>query len=102
MDTQAPATSRVSQGPERELSEMWGEYSRRIRFLGTVGLFQDCPVELLANVAIALRPVTIAQDQVVFRAGDPVDQFYLIEEGTLAVVAERADQQHAMAYLGPG
>ncbi|HEX5503634.1 MAG TPA: ATP-binding cassette domain-containing protein [Thermomicrobiales bacterium] len=88
----------VSAGPDDE----WGELGRRIRFLSRVGLFQDAPRPLLTHVAAALKPVAVGAGQVVCREGEPGDQFFLIESGTLAVVAENGGAPRDLARLGPG
>ena len=85
----------VSSGPDDE----WGELGRRIRFLSRVGLFQDAPRALLTHVAAALQPVAVGAGQVVCREGEPGDQFFLIESGTLAVVAENGGTPRELARV---
>ena len=79
-----------------------GEHDRRVQFLSRVGLFQGISPDLLAQVATALRPVSVDAGSVVCREGDPGDLFFIIEAGTLAVIAEIGDQPRQLARLGPG
>src|SRR5438270_5606031 len=79
-----------------------GEHDRRVQFLSRVGLFQGISPDLLAQVATALRPVSVDAGSVVCREGDPGNQFFIIEAGTLAVIAEIGDQPRQLARLGPG
>jgi hypothetical protein len=79
-----------------------GERSGLVRFLGRVGLFHGSAPELLAQVAAVLRPLAVAAGDVVCREGEPGDQFYLIEAGTLAIIADIGGQPRELARLGPG
>lgn len=79
-----------------------GEYDRRLRFLTHVGLFQDAPQGVLASVATALTLVSAAAGTVICREGEPGDQFFLIESGTLLVLTEIGGKPYELARLGPG
>jgi ABC transport system ATP-binding/permease protein len=82
--------------------QLWGEYGRRVAFLRRVGLFYDASPTLLAHVAAALRPLRAEPGMVICREGDPGDQFFLIDQGTLAVTIEAGSQTCELARLGPG
>jgi MFS family permease len=57
------------------------------------------PLSLAAKeyVATTLVPVSVAADEVVIRAGDPGDRFYIVADGELEVVADRL---HVTARAG--
>ena len=82
--------------------QLWGEYGRRVTFLRRVGLFYDASPTLLAHVAAALRPLRAEPGMVICREGDPGDQFFMIDQGTLAVTIETGSQTYELARLGPG
>jgi ABC-type multidrug transport system ATPase subunit/CRP-like cAMP-binding protein len=82
--------------------ELWGEYGRRVAFLRRVGLFYDASPTLLAHVAAALRPLRAEPGMVICREGDPGDQFYLIDQGTLSITIEAGNETRELATLGPG
>jgi ABC-type multidrug transport system ATPase subunit/CRP-like cAMP-binding protein len=50
----------------------------------------------------ALKPVAVGAGSTVVREGEPGEQFFLIEHGTLAVVRERHGEPHLLSRLGPG
>src|SRR5215216_853040 len=79
-----------------------GEQARLVRFLGRVGLFHGSSPELLAQVAAVLRPLALPAGGVACREGDPGDQFFIIESGTLAIMADIGGQPRELARLGPG
>ena len=79
-----------------------GEQARLVRFLGRVGLFHGSSPELLTQVAAVLRPLALAAGGVACREGDPGDQFFIIESGTLAIMADIGGQPRELARLGPG
>jgi MFS family permease len=49
------------------------------------------------HLATSLVPVSVAAGDVVIRAGDPGDRFYIVDDGELEVVAERV---HVTARVG--
>jgi MFS family permease len=57
------------------------------------------PLSIAAKeyMATTLVPVSVAADDIVIRAGDPGDRFYIVEEGELEVVADRL---HVTARAG--
>src|SRR6476661_3700358 len=82
--------------------EVWGEYGRRLRFLKRVGLFQHAPLAVLTPLAAALKLVNAPAGTVICREGEPGDQLFLIESGTLLVQTEIAGNSYELARLGPG
>jgi ABC-type multidrug transport system ATPase subunit/CRP-like cAMP-binding protein len=80
----------------------WGEYGRRLRFLRHIGLFQHAPQEVLTPVATALKPVSVPASALICREGEPGDQLFLIESGTLVVLTEVGEKPYELARLGPG
>jgi ABC-type multidrug transport system ATPase subunit/CRP-like cAMP-binding protein len=92
-----------SSGPAAsERDAVWGEYGRRLHFLARVGLFQGASPEVLTHVAAAMRPVTVAAGTIVCREGEPGDDFFLIEAGTLAIVTNASGDARPLARLGAG
>jgi ABC-type multidrug transport system ATPase subunit/alpha-tubulin suppressor-like RCC1 family protein/CRP-like cAMP-binding protein len=78
------------------------EYERRIRFLGRVDLLQDAAADVIAQVAHALKPLSVPSGAIVCREGEPGNEFFLVESGTLAVTLETGTAPHDLALLGPG
>ncbi|MGN6362570.1 MAG: ATP-binding cassette domain-containing protein [Thermomicrobiales bacterium] len=92
-----------SSGPAAtERDAVWGEYGRRLHFLARVGLFQGASPEVLTHVAAAMRPVAVAAGTIVCREGEPGDDFFLIETGTLAIVTNTSSEGRPIARLGAG
>lgn len=66
-------------------------------------LLEGLPAALSAGLATLARPVTLADDEVLFSAGDPGDGFYGVLDGSLKVVVFSAQgQEQLLALLGPG
>ena len=96
-----PEGSPVS-APPAATEAMWGEYGWRLLFLRHVGLFQGASQAALTPVAAALKLISTPAGTVVCREGEPGDQFFLIESGTVLVLAEIGGSQQELARLGPG
>lgn len=96
-----PEGSPVS-APPAATEAMWGEYGRRLLFLRHVGLFHGASSAILTPVAAALKLISAPAGTVVCREGEPGDQFFLIESGTLLVLTEIGGMAHELARLGPG
>jgi putative ABC transport system ATP-binding protein len=68
----------------------------------------------LADTVVAMSPRALAVDggprearlaagQMLFRQGDPGDLVYMVEEGSIEIVRERADGgEEVLAHIGPG
>src|SRR4051812_46884135 len=82
--------------------EVWGEHGRRLRLLRRIGLFQHLSTALLTNVATSLRPVSAPAGMVICREGEPDDQLYFVELGTLVVLSGPAGGVREIAHVGPG
>jgi ABC transport system ATP-binding/permease protein len=88
--------------PDNLGADDWGQYDRQIRFLRRVEAFRACQPITLKRIAGALRPLELPAGSVVFREGDPADDFYLVEAGTLVVSSGAGNNAHELARLGPG
>jgi MFS family permease len=62
-----------------------------------VPMFSPLPLAAKEHMAAALVPVPVAAGEVVIRAGEPGDRFYVVGEGELEVVGEDVHTQ-----AGPG
>lgn len=79
-------------------ADIWSEHGRRLQFLGRVAIFELCSPLLLLDISRIMQPRTVEPGTVVCAEGDPGDAFYLVELGTLLVMAG----EHPVARLGPG
>jgi len=70
----------------------------RIVLLRQVRMLRLLPVPAIEGLALRLRRSRIAAQTVVFREGDPGDDFYIVESGRVAVI----DGGHEIRRLGPG
>ncbi|MGI8552743.1 MAG: ATP-binding cassette domain-containing protein, partial [Dehalococcoidia bacterium] len=100
MTEQSTASPRQTQS--LKLSQEWGEQGRRMRFLRRVELFRGLSPELLTSISTALKLQSAVPGGIVCREGEPADQFYLIEAGTLVVIVNSGGQLQELARLGPG
>ncbi len=68
------------------------------RFLHSVHPYNSLPADELARVAAAFRPREVADNEVIYTAGDTLEGLYLIETGAVSVT----DQAGApVSLLGP-
>ncbi len=70
----------------------------RILLLRRVRMLRLLPVPAIEGLALRLRRIRVAAQTDVFRAGDPGDDFYVVESGSVAVVADEQE----IRRLGPG
>jgi NTE family protein/lysophospholipid hydrolase len=63
----------------------------RVDFLRSSKLFATLTPQEIEGIAAELTPVALPAGEVLFRQGDPADALYLVEDGHLAVLAERED-----------
>ncbi|PRY50236.1 MFS transporter [Geodermatophilus tzadiensis] len=70
----------------------------RILLLRRVGMLRLLPVPAIEGLALRLRRIRVPARTDVFRAGDPGDDFYVVESGSVAVVADGRE----IRRLGPG
>jgi hypothetical protein len=68
----------------------------RMRFLRSVPMFSRLSGEDLLSVAAAVDERDLGAGEVIFRKGDPGDEFYLIVEGTVRIV----DGERLVTTLG--
>lgn len=72
-------------------------------FLRNVSLFKDLDDEQLRRMEGALRQESVPAKQVIFREGDPVDAFYLVQDGLVTVFREEKGKPlQVLARLEPG
>ncbi|MGY1770958.1 MFS transporter [Blastococcus sp. SYSU D00813] len=70
----------------------------RIVLLRRVGMLRLLPVPAVEGLARRVRRVPVAAGADVFREGDPGDDFYVVESGSVAVVSDGREVRR----LGPG
>jgi ABC transport system ATP-binding/permease protein len=80
----------------------WGEENRRLAFLRRVELFRGLNREALITVAMELQPKSVVEGAIVCRENDRVDDFYLIESGTLVMTVDVGGHFAELARLGAG
>lgn len=72
-------------------------------FLRNVSLFKDLDDEQLRRMEEALRQESLPAKRVIFREGDPVDAFYLVQDGLVTVFREEKGRPlQVLARLEPG
>ena len=69
-----------------------------ITLIREVPMLRPLPVPVLEQMAVHLRRLEVAPGEKVFEAGDPGDQFYVVESGTVHVL----DGGRAVRTLGRG
>ena len=72
--------------------------TERISILRLVGLFAETPDDILADVAVLLKPVEIPAGNAVVHKGDPGDCLYIIVNGRVRV----HDGQRTLNFLNAG
>jgi ABC transport system ATP-binding/permease protein len=77
-------------------------YSRRVQLLQATGHFGGVSHDVLAQVATMLKPLAVPADGIVVHEGEPGDQLFLVEAGTLAVTTDIGGRPRELALLGPG
>jgi hypothetical protein len=60
-----------------------------VRLLRELAVFAPLPGPALEQLAVHLRPVTVLEGAEVVRQGEPGDDFYIVESGTLQVTVGR-------------
>ena len=66
-------------------------------------LFDGIPPDLLDEVAAQVGIVEFAENDVVFREGDPGDALYLVGRGSIRISKlGRGGQQETLGFIGPG
>ncbi len=81
---------------------LWGEYGRRVRLIERLEPFQGLGTTVLAHLATALQPSSVAAGAIIYRAGDPVERLYLVESGTILVSIGSGDEQQTLTRWQPG
>jgi Major Facilitator Superfamily/Cyclic nucleotide-binding domain len=73
-----------------------------IRLLREIVVFAPLALPALEGIAAHLRPVQVGEGATVVREGDPGDDFYIVEEGSLAVMVggEPRAPIHAGGFFG--
>ena len=75
--------AQVSEQAERRRREL----ADRVALLERLDIFEGAPATAVELVAAQATESTAAQGDIVLRAGDPADAFYVILDGTMAVTA---------------
>ena len=74
----------------------------RVRFLRRVELFREAPAAVLGAVAQRLGTRTLAAGDTLFEEGEPGNDFFIIQSGTLAVTTTIAGEDHELTRLFAG
>jgi CRP-like cAMP-binding protein len=69
---------------------------------GLTNLFGKLPLELLIEIEGAMLQRHLRHGEVLFARGDSLEHVWLVDEGRLEVLVERADGLQRVAELGPG
>ena len=93
-----PLLGAVSWGRLRRIEEGGVVPGPELAVLLRIPFFQPLSQPVLERLSWNLVPVTTPAGSVVIREGDPGDRFYMIEDGTVSVVAGGVP----IATLGPG
>jgi CRP-like cAMP-binding protein len=70
--------------------------------MGLANLFGKLPLELLVEIEASMVQRHLRSGEVLFERGDSLEHVWLVDEGRLEVVLERADGPQRVAELGPG
>ena len=87
----AHAMGAVQKGEDAMLSTV-----ERVLILKTVSMFSQTPDNVLADVADLLEEVDVAENETIFKQGDPGDSLYVILDGKVSV----HDSNRLLNYLG--
>jgi len=82
----------------RRLDTRPPEHAANIELPAGIPIFAPLNEVVLEHLASALRPQTLAADEIVFREGGEGDEFYAIEDGEVEVL--KGEQR--VTTLGPG
>ena len=93
-----PLLGAISWGRLRRIEEGGVVPGPELAVLLRIPFFQPLSQPVLERLSWNLVPVTAPAGSVVIREGDPGDRFYMIEDGTVSVVAGGVP----IATLGPG
>ncbi len=74
----------------RALDDAADAPTAELELLRAQALFAPLPGPVLENLAGDLEPLSVGAGDIVVRAGDPGDRFYIIAEGNLAVTVDGA------------
>src|SRR5215212_6349700 len=71
--------------------------------LKRVPLFADLPIEEIEYLATTLQPAVYPANTLLFREGDIGDHFYIVLEGTIAIIkAMNTPDERLVGLRGPG
>ncbi|MFA6438435.1 MAG: cyclic nucleotide-binding domain-containing protein [Bacteriovoracaceae bacterium] len=70
--------------------------------LSKVELVRSLPPEEMEGVLTCIEPIEVSEGEVLFRQGEPGNALYLINEGTIDIVADTGNEQKVIASLGSG
>jgi ABC-type multidrug transport system ATPase subunit/alpha-tubulin suppressor-like RCC1 family protein len=101
MPLHAPAAAGEADGETQVLDGAFREYVGPSRLLRRMDLFSGLSDDDLAEVAAALKPLSVSAGGVV-SGEDSADGFFLVEAGTLATTADIGGEPRELARLGPG
>jgi CRP-like cAMP-binding protein len=77
--------------------------SRTIELLSSMNLFVDLSDEQVAKIARLLRDQKFAENDVIFRQGDPGDALYIVLDGRVRIsTADQFGRERVLAFNGPG
>lgn len=73
--------------------------------LEEIYLFRQLPAKGLAELRAALQPRTLRRDQVLFRQGDPGQEMFIVQKGSVGIFIPSKDhpgQERPIRIFGPG
>lgn len=79
------------------------DYDERMNILRMSRILRDLPRDALDAISQASRDLLVPQNTVIFRAGDPGDNFYIICSGKVRIYRKHEEGMEVdLSLLGPG
>jgi CRP-like cAMP-binding protein/ATP/ADP translocase/HEAT repeat protein len=94
-DTARQALAKLSTDDQEGTNSMLSTIEK-VLILKTVNMFSQTPDDVLADVANLLEEVDLAENETVFKMGEPGDSMYIIIDGKVRVHTD----EHLLNYLG--
>lgn len=71
-------------------------------FLKRSILFADLPPEDFQRIGLTLKPLSLPKGSLLFRQGDPGENYYLITSGQVRILVQKGLQENVAAFLSRG
>jgi CRP-like cAMP-binding protein len=84
--------------PRSRVPKAWDE-SARLRFLGTVRIFQGLPPAMVQHVASEFRARPVPRGDFIFLEGEPASTLYVLAEGGIKLVRETEDGKEVILRI---